>query len=115
MNGIIDNWGDIVVLSYLIPLLLFIGLYLFRSPWTSTELGIALMFQKVGMSLIVLLIVASIYLGDYPYRDLVRGIIYTAVGVALWVDVVNLLRYQRKTRASSPDEVTHPPKIRFRK
>lgn len=97
MTDIILTIGDFTVLSYLIPLGLFVGLYGFRSPWFQTELGVALMFQKIGFIGIILVIVLSVFLGAaYPGREWVRLVVYAIVGAALWLDVVNLRRYQRK-------------------
>lgn len=93
------NPADFIVLSYLIPLLVFITLYASRSPWLDNELGIALMFQKIGFLLVILVVLMSLFLGlDYPFRQEIRTAIYSIVGIALWVDVVNLLRYQYRAR-----------------
>lgn len=91
--------ADFIALSYLLPLGIFISLYAARSPWRENELGVALMFQKVGFLMIVVLIVLSVFLGrDYPFREEVRTVTYSVVGLALWVDVVNLVRYQYRAR-----------------
>ena len=93
------NPADFIVLSYLLPLTLFISLYAVRSPWLSNELGVALMFQKLGFLLVIVVILMSIFLGpDYVFRQEVRTTVYLIVGVALWIDVINLLRYQYNAR-----------------
>ena len=93
------NPADFIILSYLAPLIIFITLYGTRSPWLNNELGKALMFQKFGFLLVVIVILLSIFLGqEYPFRQEVRTTVYILVGVALWVDVINLLRYQYRAR-----------------
>lgn len=87
---------DVLVLSYAIPIGLFIGLYATRSPWAETELGVALMFQKISFLGLYVLLALGLLLGsDYWGRDILRAVVYGAIGFFLWLDVVNLLRYQR--------------------
>ena len=83
----------ITVFTYLVPLGIFIGLYA-RSPWTSTELGITLMMQKIIFVVIVMLLILSLWLGDYPARQWLWLAAFIIVDVLLWVDVVNLRRYR---------------------
>lgn len=93
------NFPDYIVLSYMLPLTIFIGLYAVRSPWRSNELGIALMLQKVGFTLVISVVLMTLFLGtDYAFRQELRTFVYTVVGVALWLDVFNLLRYQYRAR-----------------
>jgi len=106
--------GNVEVLSYLVPLFLFIGFYASKSPWRSTELGQALMYQKASFLLVVLVIIFSVFFPGYWGRGAVRIIVYTAVAISLWVDFSNLLRYQRmaRDRKNAPkfllDEQTKP-------
>lgn len=98
--------GNVVVLTYLLPLGLFIYYYVFsgRSPWRSTELGKALAYQKASFTAVILLILASIFFPDYMGRGIVRIVVYTAVGISLWIDFGNLIRYQRIGRRNRLSE-----------
>lgn len=95
----LETLTNILVLTYVIPIVMFIVLYATRSPWTATELGIALMFQKLAILGICLLITLGLWLGDdYWGRDVLRALVYGAVGFFLWLDVINLVRYQKGRR-----------------
>lgn len=99
MTETINTIANYVVLAYVIPLAAFILLYAIRSPWRSTELGVALMIQKVAFTTLILIILASYFIGSaYPGREWVRLFGFLAVGATLVMDVVNLLRYQRIAR-----------------
>lgn len=91
--------ANYVVLAYVLPLGAFIALYATRSPWRNTELGVALMIQKIAFTVLILVLLGSYFIGsDYPGREWVRLFGFLAVGYTLVLDVVNLLRYQRKAR-----------------
>lgn len=120
-----DQWlitvGNIEVLTYIIPLALFIYFYIFsgRSPWRSTPIGKALAYQKISFTVIIGVILFSIFIPDYFGRSIVRILAYGAVGVSLWIDFRNLLRYQRMNKMTPEqqqkfllDEQTKPPRPR---
>lgn len=115
VEGFLINVGNLEVLTYLIPLGLFIWYYMLsgRSPWMSSPLGKALAYQKISFTAVILVIIASIFFPGYFGRGAVRIVIYFAVGVSLWVDFANLMRYQRLGRAHKKktqflDESTKP-------
>jgi hypothetical protein len=89
-------FGDFVVLSFVVPLSIFIVRYAFWSPWRSTELGRHLMYQKASIAAVIALILLALFIPDFFLRAEVRLIAYLAVGFFLWLDVVTLIRIQRE-------------------
>lgn len=88
--------GNIIATSYLLPLGIFVGFYGTRSPWWDNELGIALLLQKLSFIAVFALIVLGIFFHDWEGRQWVRLVVYALVGFSLWLDIVNLRRYQRR-------------------
>lgn len=95
-TDLINSFTDYLVLSGLIPLVIFVVMYFFRSPYDDNEIGIALMFQKLGFIALLGIIVLSLFLGPYPGREWVRVVFYSIIVIGFWVDLVNLRRYQRR-------------------
>lgn len=89
--------GNLIAVSYMIPLLLFIVRYWTHSPWWVTDLGVALMAQKIAFVGIFLLIDLGIFFHDWPARAGVRFVLYAIVGISFWLDQLNLTRYQRRS------------------
>lgn len=87
--------GNLIAVSYLIPLVSFIFRYWRRSPWWVTDLGVALMAQKIAFVGVFILIDLGIFFHDWPARAGIRLVLYSIVAVSLWLDQVNLNRYQR--------------------
>lgn len=96
LNDILLMAGDIVILSALVPLVLFVVYYSRQSPWTLTDEGKNLMLQKVVLIALILVVIASLFLGDYPGRWLVRLTIYGAIVYVMWLDFFQLRRVQRE-------------------
>jgi len=90
--------GNLVVVSYLLPLILFIYRYARYSPWTMSFVGRALMGEKIAFSLVIALVLLGSYAHDYPGRDWIRLVVYASVLVFLWWDFMNLLHIQNKAR-----------------
>lgn len=88
--------GNVIALSYLIPLLLFIWRYWRGSPWWVTDLGVALMAQKIAFVGIFVLIDLGIFFHDWPLRAGIRFGLYAIVGLSFWLDGLNLARYQSR-------------------
>lgn len=89
--------GNIIATSYLVPLVLFVFRYWTRSPWWKTDLGVALMAQKIAFIAIFLLLDLGYFFHDWPGRAAVRLVLFGVVLVSLWLDQVNLNRYQSKS------------------
>lgn len=96
-NELIQSIGHFIVISTVIPLLLFIWLYGAKSPWRANELGVALMFQKVCLlALVVIIILGNFLPAEFDLaRYYLRALLFGLVAAFLWLDVLNLVRYQR--------------------
>jgi hypothetical protein len=88
--------GNIIALSFIVPLVSFIWRYARRSPWWVTDLGVALLAQKIAFVAIFVLIDVGLFFHDWPGRAALRLVLYMVVAVSLWLDQVNLQRYQAK-------------------
>jgi hypothetical protein len=88
--------GNYVVLSFLIPLTIFIVRYAFWSPWRSTELGRQLMYQKSSIVAVIALVLLALFVPDFFLRAEIRLAAYLAVGFFMWLDVVTLIRIQHE-------------------
>ena len=95
-NDILLAVGDYIVLSALIPLALFVIYYLLRSPFTLTEEGKNVLFQKIATIVLLLVIVLSLFLGEYPGRWAVRVVSFSALVYFYWVDFAQLRSIQKK-------------------
>lgn len=97
---ILHEIGDVLAISMLIPLLLFILFYGVKSPWRTTELGIAVLVQKIAISLLVLDLVLANYLPTswrLPFL-VARVAIFGLVGFLLTADFINLRLIQTGSR-----------------
>ena len=88
--------GNFVVLSFLIPLTIFIFRYALYSPWRSTELGRHLMYQKSSIAAVIALVLIALFIPEFFLRAEIRLLAYLAVGFFMWLDVVTLIRIQRE-------------------
>lgn len=89
-----DVWiSDMLALSAALAWA-FVALYGFRSPWRSTPVGRSLMYVWVALAVVLSMIVATRYLGDYPGRTVLRVLIYTPLPVAFAQFIRVLLRVQ---------------------
>ena len=88
----VANW---ILLGSAPAIVLFVA-YFSRSDWRSTRVGRALMYQALGMTLIVLVVLASLFFGDYPGREYVRLVGYTVLTTVLWRMFFVLRSYQRE-------------------
>jgi hypothetical protein len=106
---LIDLVVRAVVLSGALPLAAFIYFYStephgprwwqrhYSTLWRSTPIGVTLMYQKIAMLTLILLVAASMFLGDYPGRDFIRVIVYVAVVSLFWRVLFTLRRIQKQS------------------
>ena len=84
-QDIIYLMGDIVLLTAIPALALFVGFYYFGSPWRTLLVGRSLMYFAVSLLAIILVVALSVWLGPtYPLREWVRFISYVLVSVTTW-------------------------------
>jgi hypothetical protein len=85
-------------LLVLIPYTAFVVLYATRSPWWETGMGRSLLLSKTVIAALSWNAVLALWLGEYPGRDIVRGLIVGAAIVAGWSQLYLLVREQHAAR-----------------
>ncbi len=110
-QDIIYLMGDIVLLTAIPALALFVGFYYFGSPWRKLLVGRSLMYFAVALLVIIAVVALSVWLGpDYFFREWVRLISYALVSITTW-RLFFTLRYIQKQGVKDLDEVglgVHP-------
>jgi hypothetical protein len=92
-----EHVGDVIAFLTAVPVVVFIFMYVKYSPWKSTELGVALLIQKVAIGLILL----QVFIRDFLPDDWSTGIyiirltLMTSLLVLFTIDVLNLRKYQK--------------------
>jgi hypothetical protein len=85
LQDIVYLAGDVVLLTAIPALALFVVFYYFKSPWRTLLVGRSLMYFAVSLLAIIGVVAASVWLGqDYPGREWVRFISYSLVSVTTW-------------------------------
>lgn len=85
---------NLIVVSAVLPLALFVYFYGRYSPWRLTNIGRTMMYKNLAFIAVILLVIASLFLGDYPGRDIIRFVVYTGVVVTFWMNFYNLRKVQ---------------------
>jgi hypothetical protein len=96
LNDILDVIGDVIAWLIPIPLIAFILVYGFGSPWRADPIGIERMFQKWYLLALALLILAGNFLPpEFDTARLVaRIVVFSLVVTGLSMQVINLWRVQ---------------------
>lgn len=81
-----------------IPYTAFVLLYATRSKWWVSPLGRSLLLSKSVIALLASNAVLGLALGNYPGRDVVRGVIVGSAIVAGWYQLSALIRIQQEER-----------------
>jgi hypothetical protein len=113
-NGMIYAAGNVIVVSFLIPLLIFIVRYARYSPWHDTALGRNVLYQKSAISLVVLILLLGLFYPDFTLRSEIRFVAYAAVAYSFWFDVVTLIKIQRQYPLNSPKSLPRFRRVRGR-
>lgn len=86
---------DYIAVSALLPLSLFVYYYGRYSPWRATNIGRTMMYKNLSFIAVFSVIALGLFLGDdYPGRDILRFIVYTAVVIMFWVNFVTMRKVQ---------------------
>lgn len=97
--------GDIILLTAIPALALFVGFYYFKSPWQSLLVGRSLMYFAVSLLLIIAVVALSVWLGPtYFLREWVRLLSYVGVSITTW-RLFFTLRHIQKQGASDVKEI----------
>jgi hypothetical protein len=97
--------GDILLLTAIPALMLFVGFYFYKSPWNQFLVGRSLMYFAVSLLVIIATVAASVWLGtDYYGREWIRLASYLLVSITTW-RLFFTLRYVQK-QGEIVDELT---------
>lgn len=97
MTDVIDTIAGYILVSLLIPNVIFAARYFLYSPYERTREGRNLLGQKLAISSLTIVFALSIFLGsDYPGRPIVRLIAFTAVTTFYWIETVQLIKVQHE-------------------
>lgn len=97
LQDIIYLSGDLILLTTIPALGLFVGFYYFKSPWRALLVGRSLMYFAVSLLTIVGIVALSVWLGpEYPGREWVRLFGYTMVSVTTWRLFLTLRHIQKQ-------------------
>jgi hypothetical protein len=92
-----NDWATVMIALGWPVLTIFILLYGLRSPWRSTAAGRALMQLAVALWLLYALGAANAAWGnDWPYRGVLRAIVFTTTTASFVRLLVLLVRIQRR-------------------
>lgn len=85
---------DYIALSAILPLGLFVYYYGRYSPWRATNIGRIMMYKQISFIAVFVVIGLGLFFGDYPGRDILRFLVYTAVVIMFWVNFVTMRKVQ---------------------
>lgn len=92
-----DPISLLLLISALVASTGFVGLYATNSPWRLTGVGKAMMTMAVALMGVCISGLLFQLLGpDYPFRFVVRNLVYLALNIALWWQLFNLVRMQNR-------------------
>ena len=107
----LNDIANVIAITALIPVGMFIYYYgttaapgkwyrrKYSNLWRSTSIGKVLMYQKISWFLFLLFVLSSIFF-DYPGREVVRVLAYSALVAQFWV-VFHTLRKLQKSPPTS--------------
>lgn len=96
--------GDIILLTAIPALGLFVGFYYFGSPWRALLVGRSLMYFAVSLLAIIAVVALSVWLGrDYFLREWVRALSYAVVSITTWRLFFTLRHIQKQSTKDVTD------------
>lgn len=97
MTDIVNRIADLILVSLLIPNLIFTVRYFLFSPFERTREGRNLLYQKTAISALLIVLTLSVTLGaDYPGRPFIRLIVFATITSFFWTELVQLVLVQRR-------------------
>lgn len=95
MTDTIDFIASLILVSLLIPNLIFAVRYFLYSPFERTREGRNLLYQKLAISSLLIVIALSVFLGtEYPGRPFIRLVAFSAITFFYWTETVQLIKVQ---------------------
>lgn len=99
MNSSGSAWVDGAVIATAVGALVFVASYAWRTrgAWRGSSVGRNVMALMAVILIVSALAVASIAWGtNWPYRNVIRFVAWSAVAVCVWWRVIILYRVQRR-------------------
>ena|SRR5437763_1353056 len=105
-----DPISVLLLLGALIAACGFMGTYATYSPWRASEVGRSMMLLAFSIALMIVTGLLLQLLGpDYPFRLLVRNLVYVVLNVSLWWQLCILIRVvNRRFRENARNAVVVP-------
>lgn len=91
---IADVLMRVLLVSGLVAALGFVVVYS-RASWRLTPVGTSVMLLSGSLSVLVIFGTVNALLGDYPAREWVRLAVYALMNVALWRQLIVLIKVQK--------------------
>jgi ABC-type anion transport system duplicated permease subunit len=105
MSDAVDTIADFLLVVSIVPVILFMTFYAWRSAWTTTNVGRAMMHQYFAMVLSLTVGSISVVYGeDYAARPYLRLAAFALLTAALWRMFFVLLHNQRTVPPKVQDE-----------
>ena len=96
-NGVIWVLGTIALYIAIPGLVAFVVVYASRSRWRDFVAGRSVMYFMISLAMVAISgILVSVFGEHYPFRGLVRLVLYTSISFAVWRLVIVVLRIQNK-------------------
>ncbi|GAB2907138.1 hypothetical protein GCM10027047_01790 [Rhodococcus aerolatus] len=87
--------GNALLLLSVVPLTIFVVLYVTRSRWRTLLAGRSLLYLSVALDAVLVQAAASVFLGvNYPLREEIRLVLYGSVLLAFVRMLQTLIRVQ---------------------
>jgi hypothetical protein len=108
----------------LLPFLLFVLFYFFKSPWRESPAGRALMLLATTLNVVLINTLLSLSLGRYFGQSAVRVVVVVGSFVSGWYLFITLVKLQwggrrlldeKKQRNADPEHFDHDSKRRQRR
>lgn len=95
MRGPLFEYGNVMVAVAVLGLLVFAVSYAGFFAWRKTAAGRSLLYLVLSMLALAAQVLASLINPNYPGRDWIRAVVYTAIAAAVWRLVFTLWKSWR--------------------
>lgn len=107
MTNVLLTLGDVLLLTSVPALVLFVCMYFFRSRWRTLHVGRSLMYFALSLLLLVVVVSLGLWLGpNYPGREYIRLGAYGVVSITTWRLYFTLRYIQKRTQDDDEPSLT---------
>jgi hypothetical protein len=93
----LNHIANLVLVSLVIPNIIFGFRYFLFSPYERTREGRNLLMQKIALSSLVVVLALSVIFGpEYPGRPFVRLVAFSTITIFYWTELAQLIGVQRR-------------------